>query len=59
MARVPAWDERTQAILDRMKADEVRHAQLAKAAGGAELPAPIKLAMRLTAKVMTGSVYWM
>jgi 3-demethoxyubiquinol 3-hydroxylase len=58
MAQVPARDERTRAILDRMKADEVRHAQLAKAAGGAKLPAPIKLAMRLTAKVMTGSVYW-
>jgi ubiquinone biosynthesis monooxygenase Coq7 len=58
MAQVPVRDERTHAILDRMKADEVRHAQLAKAAGGAELPAPIKLAMRLTARVMTGSVYW-
>ena len=58
MAQVPVRDERTHAILDRMKADEVRHAQLAKAAGGAELPAPIKLAMQLTAKVMTGSVYW-
>jgi ubiquinone biosynthesis monooxygenase Coq7 len=58
MAQVPVRDERTHAILDRMKADEVRHAQLAKAAGGAQLPAPIKLAMQLTAKVMTGSVYW-
>jgi ubiquinone biosynthesis monooxygenase Coq7 len=58
MVQVPARDERTHAILDRMKADEARHAQLARAAGGAELPAPVKLAMRLTAKVMTGSVYW-
>jgi len=58
MAEVPARDGRTHAILARMKADELRHAQLAKAAGGAELPGPIKLAMRLTSKVMTGSVYW-
>jgi ubiquinone biosynthesis monooxygenase Coq7 len=58
MVQVPARDERTHAILDRMKADEARHAQLARAAGGAELPAPVRLAMRLTAKVMTGSVYW-
>jgi ubiquinone biosynthesis monooxygenase Coq7 len=58
ISQVPARDARTHAVLAQMKADETRHAQLAKAAGGAELPAPVKLAMRITSKVMTGSVYW-
>ena len=55
---VPAGDTRTRAILERMKEDEIHHAEVASAAGGAPLPAPIRLAMRLTSKVMTRSVYW-
>jgi ubiquinone biosynthesis monooxygenase Coq7 len=58
MAAIPARDERTRAIIEHMKADETRHAQVAKAAGGVDLPGPIRLAMRLASKVMTGSVYW-
>jgi ubiquinone biosynthesis monooxygenase Coq7 len=46
IARVPADDLRTHAILEQMKADEIHHADVAYAAGGAELPAPVKLAMR-------------
>jgi len=58
LAEIPITDKKTRAILDEMKADEVRHAAVAKAAGGVPLPEPIKLAMRLTSKVMTRSVYW-
>jgi len=36
-----------------MKADEMRHAQEAQAAGAAELPAPFKGLMRVAAGVMT------
>jgi len=56
--QIPVTDRKTRAILDQMKADEIHHAQVAKAAGGAPLPGPVKLAMRLTSKVMTRSVYW-
>jgi len=56
--QIPVTDRKTRAVLDQMKADEIHHAQVAKAAGGASLPEPVKLAMRLTAKVMTRSVYW-
>ena len=38
--------------------DEAYHATSALHAGGAELPAPIKKLMALTAKVMTGTAYW-
>ncbi len=55
---VPANDARTRAILERMKEDEIHHAEVASAAGGAPLPVPIRLAMRMTSKLMTRSVYW-
>ncbi len=58
LEQIPVNDMRTRAILNQMKADEVKHAQIAKSAGGAELPRPIRLAMKLTSRVMTRSVYW-
>jgi 3-demethoxyubiquinol 3-hydroxylase len=58
LEQIPITDEKSRTILEQMKADEVHHAQLAHAAGGAELPAPIRVAMRVTSKLMTRSVYW-
>jgi len=58
LAKIPMTDRKTRAVLDEMKADEIHHAEVAKAAGSASLPGPVKLAMRLTSKVMTRSVYW-
>jgi ubiquinone biosynthesis monooxygenase Coq7 len=59
LAQIPERDERTRAVLEQMKADEIHHAQVAKAAGGADLPAPVRLAMQLTSRVMTRTVYWL
>ena len=58
LKEVPERDVRTRAILEQMKADEIEHGQKALAQGGTALPAPIRLAMRLTAKAMTRSVYY-
>ncbi len=58
LAQVPGDDQRTRAILEQMKADEIHHADVAHAAGGAELPAPVKLAMKAVSKVMTRGAYW-
>ncbi|EGV19281.1 2-polyprenyl-3-methyl-6-methoxy-1,4-benzoquinone monooxygenase [Thiocapsa marina] len=58
LEQIPIDDEKTRTILEQMKADEVHHAQIAHAAGGAELPAPVRAAMRMTSKMMTGTVYW-
>lgn len=58
LEQIPMHDERSRAILEQMKSDEARHAQVAKSAGGADLPSPIRLAMRLTSRVMTRSAYW-
>lgn len=57
LAQVPAEDARTHAVLEQMKADEIGHATKAIEAGAATLPGPIREAMRLTAKVMTATVY--
>jgi len=57
LGQVPVDDDRTRAILEQMKEDEVRHATKALAAGGAALPSPVRFAMKLMSKVMTTTVY--
>ncbi len=51
--RLPAADARSRAIVDAMKADEARHAEDARGAGGSDLPLPVSWLMRGAAKVMT------
>ena len=53
MQRLPENDHASRAILAQMKADEMRHAQEAQAAGATELPVPIKGLMRVAAGLMT------
>ena len=55
--QVPEKDQRTRAILEQMKLDEIEHGQKAIDHGGARLPAPIRGLMKATAKIMTKSVY--
>jgi len=57
LARLPSGDARSRAILEQMKADETGHAQSAAAAGGTDLPGPIRRLMALTARIMTGTAY--
>jgi ubiquinone biosynthesis monooxygenase Coq7 len=59
LQRLPAQDQKSRAVLEQMKEDEIHHATVALEAGGAELPGPIKLAMKLTSKLMTKSVYYL
>lgn len=54
---LPPGDERSRAIVARMKDDEARHAANARAAGAAELPRPIPGLMRLAANVMKKVAY--
>lgn len=53
MDRLPGADHTSRAIVQQMKADEIRHALDAQKAGAVELPAPVKSLMRAAAKVMT------
>ena len=53
LQRLPAEDERSRRILQRMRSDELKHARRARELGGQELPATAKKAMRALSKVMT------
>ena len=57
MEKLPDNDHASRAIVAQMKDDEARHAQEAQAAGATAIPAPVKMLMRLTAKVMTTVAY--
>jgi 3-demethoxyubiquinol 3-hydroxylase len=57
LEKIPAGDGRSRAILEQMHTDETGHAQMAERLGGAELPAPARLAMRLASKMMTTLTY--
>ncbi|MBE0509539.1 MAG: 2-polyprenyl-3-methyl-6-methoxy-1,4-benzoquinone monooxygenase [Chromatiales bacterium] len=58
LAKLAPHDHKTHAVLEQMKQDEDRHAHMAKDAGGAELPLPVRGMMKLTAKIMTRTAYW-
>ncbi len=57
LERLPEGDERSQAILDQMKTDEARHAEMAEDAGAKDLPKPIQSAMAFTAGIMKTLAY--
>jgi ubiquinone biosynthesis monooxygenase Coq7 len=59
LERLPAGDARSQAILDQMKVDEAKHADMAQAAGARELPEPVRRAMAFTAGIMKALAYRM
>jgi len=58
LVRLPPEDLRSKAILETMRKDEIAHGMTAKNAGGAELPTPVRMLMRGTARVMTSTAYW-
>lgn len=58
MERLPESDVASRAIVAQMKDDEVRHAEAATDLGGMELPLPVRMAMRLAARVMTRTAHY-
>ena len=58
LSQLPPDDRRSQAIIDQMKTDEIAHAQMAVQLGADELPTVAKGAMRMAAKAMTKTAYW-
>ena len=58
LQHLPAGDARSRAILAQMRDDEIAHGRAARAAGGEELPAPLRALMRATARVMTTTARW-
>ncbi len=58
MARLPRGDVRSRGIIEQMKKDESHHTTVAVDSGAVDLPVPIKRLMRMSAKVMTTTAYW-
>jgi 3-demethoxyubiquinol 3-hydroxylase len=58
LGRLPEQDARSRAIVETMRDEEKQHGDNAIGAGAAELPAPLRSLMRLTARVMTRTAYW-
>src|SRR5271170_3063615 len=58
LRRLPAADATSRAVVAAMRKDEIAHAGAARAAGAVELPGIVRGLMRGTAKVMTGTAYW-
>lgn len=58
LGRLPAQDHASRAVVARMKHDEEQHAAQARAAGGLELPLPVRLGMKAAAKVMTTTAHY-
>jgi ubiquinone biosynthesis monooxygenase Coq7 len=58
LAKLPAADAASRAIVEQMREDEARHGAAAAAAGGVELPAPVRWAMRAAARVMTTTAHY-
>jgi ubiquinone biosynthesis monooxygenase Coq7 len=57
LRELPADDAKSRAIVAQMHSDEARHGTQALDAGGAPFPQPVKDAMTLVSKLMTGTAY--
>jgi 3-demethoxyubiquinol 3-hydroxylase len=59
MERLPAADQRSRAILEQMRHDEMKHGAAAASLGGKELPFALRTAMRLASRSLTRGSYWL
>ena len=57
LQKLPASDKKSQAILEQMITDERQHGEIAKDAGGADLPMPVRQLMTGLSQVMKKTVY--
>ncbi|MBK9160971.1 MAG: 2-polyprenyl-3-methyl-6-methoxy-1,4-benzoquinone monooxygenase [Nitrosomonadales bacterium] len=57
LEKLPPQDAKSRAVVRQMYEDETSHSEMAKQMGGAELPAPVRLAMRATSRILTQAAY--
>lgn len=58
LTRLPASDEKSRAIVEQMRVDEIEHGAAAQAMGAVDAPAPVRAVMRMMAKIMTTTAYY-
>ncbi len=56
--QLPASDAKSRAVLEQMRRDEAEHATAAQAHGAAEMPGPLKVAMRVGSQIMKSTTRW-
>jgi ubiquinone biosynthesis monooxygenase Coq7 len=56
--QLPPQDNKSRAIVEQMRVDEIEHGAKAQAMGAAEMPLPVRMAMRAMSKVMTTTAYY-
>jgi len=59
LTSLPAGDVKSRAIVERMRDEEVTHAQTASDLGGVALPLPVRGLMKACSKVMTRTAYYL
>ena len=57
LEKLPKEDQRSRAIVEQMRIDEIEHGQAALQSGGVVLPDPVQQMMKLMSKVMTKTAY--
>jgi len=57
LGKLPEADAKTRTLVDSMRADEARHRETAIRLGAADMPRPVRTAMRFAARVMTTVAY--
>lgn len=57
LTRLPEGDQRTQAVLEQMRVDEIEHGANARERGGAELPWPLPRLMQIAADALRAVAY--
>jgi 3-demethoxyubiquinol 3-hydroxylase len=58
LSQLDETDIKTRTIVQQMQQDEVGHAEEANQLGASELPAPVKVGMKLASKIMTKTAYY-
>jgi ubiquinone biosynthesis monooxygenase Coq7 len=56
--KLPPQDNKSRAIVEQMRVDEIGHGAKAQAMGAAEMPLPVRMAMRAMSKLMTTTAYY-
>jgi 3-demethoxyubiquinol 3-hydroxylase len=58
LQKLPAQDQKSRAIIEKMKQDEHQHGQSARDLGANPLPQPVQKIMQCVSKLMTTGAYW-
>ena len=58
LEQLPKNDERSRAILEQMRKDELHHATSAEISGAKNLPKEVRFIMTLVSKIMTKTAYY-